>query len=59
MIEPNFNLLLWIFLISTSIGAISRIVLGVSGVKKSINYGADDVVVGIIEMIIIVWVVIG
>jgi len=52
MIEPNFNLMLWIIFASWILKAICRIALGAAGKEKETKYDAGDVIVGVISLII-------
>lgn len=56
MIEPNFNLLLWIMLVTYTIGAFANIIAGILKLEKSKNYGVSDFVFGILELVLLVWV---
>lgn len=57
MIQPDFNLLLWIMLIGFVISAIARIIAGACKIEKQTKYGNGDLIVGLIELFIVVWVV--
>jgi len=59
MVEPNFNLMLWILLITYSIGAISNIIAGLFEVEKSNKYGVADALLGIFELVLVLWIMIG
>ncbi len=52
MIEPNFNLMLWILFIIYSLKSVSQIILGITRAKKDLKYGSADVVAGIIALIL-------
>ena len=52
MIEPNFNLLLWIIFIAYGISGIGSIVGGAIGGPKPRNYGIPDVLVGLVMLLI-------
>jgi hypothetical protein len=45
--------MLWIMLVSYTIGAISSIVLGALGAEKSQRYGGVDIIFGIISLCLI------
>lgn len=56
MIQPNFDLLLWIILASFLIGAVARIIAGAIKLEKDTRYGNGDVIFGLIELFILAWV---
>ncbi|HUS50653.1 MAG TPA: hypothetical protein VMZ91_10840 [Candidatus Paceibacterota bacterium] len=58
MIQPNFNLMLWIIFFSLGLKGIGQIILGSIGKEKTTKYGGDDVVAGIFALIIFVIVLI-
>ena len=53
MIEPNFNVFLWILLISQIVRNISRIIAGLSGMEVSSRYTIKDTMIGIIWLILL------
>ena len=57
MIQPDFNLLLWIMLVSFLISAIASIIAGACKIEKQPHYGNGDLIVGLIELFIIAWVI--
>ena len=57
MIQPNFELFLWILLIIIAIKAILNIVLGLLEVERSERYGIGDIIDGFIWLIIIIVVI--
>jgi len=57
MIEPNFNVFLWILLISQIVRNISRIIAGLSGMEKSDHYSIGDTIGGIIWLILLLAVI--
>jgi len=52
MIQPNFNLLLWIMLVMTIIDSVCKILLGLSGDKRLTEYGAGDVLEGMFWLVV-------
>ena len=52
MIQPNFDLMLWIIFFSWILKSICRIGLGAAGQEKENKYSAGDVIVGVISLII-------
>lgn len=58
MIEPNFDLLLWIWLILWGLKGISELILGCIGTEKDQKYGGLDIVSGLITIILILWVLV-
>ena len=52
MIEPNFNLLLWIIFIFYGVSGVMAIIAGALGSKKSDVHGIVDVLVGLIYVLI-------
>jgi hypothetical protein len=52
LVEPNFGLFLWILLIVWLVDAVGNIVLGLLGEEQRQKYGAVDVVVGIICLVL-------
>ena len=54
MIEPNFNLLLWVILIIFGLRGIAQLLLGCMQSKKDTKYGGGDIIAGIITLILFV-----
>ena len=52
MIQPNFNLLLWIMLVMITIDSVCKILLGLSGDKRLTEYGAGDVLEGMFWLVV-------
>jgi len=52
LVEPNFGLFLWILLVMWLLDAVAHIVLGLLGEEQRQKYGAVDVVVGIICLVL-------
>lgn len=57
MIEPDFNLMLWIILITGIISAIANIIMGVEGTEKHTHYGYGEIIIGSINLILLGWVI--
>ncbi len=53
MIQPNFDLMLWVILIGWAIKSICRIALGAANKDRATKYDAGDVIAGIISLIIV------
>jgi len=53
MVSPNFELFLWILLITEFIVSLCKIGLGLLEAEKSTKYGAADVLNGIFWIIVI------
>ena len=58
MIQPDFNMLLWIIFILYIINAMCNIVLGLLKTEKNKYYGVWDILNGIITLVLLAWVVI-
>jgi len=54
MIQPNFDLMLWLILIFWIISAVFRIVAGAVKFKKPDTYDEGDVVIGIFMLILVI-----
>lgn len=54
MIEPNFRVMWWMFLIIIFIEGIARILMGATGAEKETKYGATDILSGVIYIIIFI-----
>ena len=52
MIEPNFNLLLWIIFVVYGLAGLVSIIQGAIGTKKSDSYGISDVFTGLFMLLI-------
>ena len=52
MIQPNFDLMLWIIFVGWIIKAICMIGLGAAGTKKETKYDTGHVVAGVITLAI-------
>ena len=52
MIEPNFDLLLWIIFIFYGISGVANVVIGAIGSKKPDTFGIGEVFVGLIMLLI-------
>jgi hypothetical protein len=52
MIEPNFDLMLWIIFAGWIVKAICRIGLGAAGKKKETKYDGGDVIAGVVTLVI-------
>lgn len=52
MIEPNFDLMLWMIFIGWIVKAICRIGLGAAGKEKETKYDAGDVIAGVVTLIL-------
>ncbi len=59
MIQPNFNLMLWIIFICYVMKGFAQILLGAQATKKETEYGLGDVVEGLILLALMVWVALG
>lgn len=54
MIQPNFDLMLWVILILWIASSIFRIIAGAVKLKKSDTYDEGDVVIGIFMLILVI-----
>ena len=54
MIQPNFDLMLWILFVVMSLKAIFQIVAGAMKIEKDKRYDGGDILAGIIWLIIVV-----
>ena len=54
--DPNFKPLLWYIAISIGVISICKIHLGMNNVPKAQTYGTDDVLDGIVGIIVILMV---
>lgn len=58
LVTPDFQLLLWLILISWAVNAIFYIIAGSMGLEKDDRYGVGTAVVGIINLVAILAVLI-
>jgi len=54
MIQPNFDLMLWIIFIFWIISAVFRIIAGAVRFKKTDNYDEGDIVIGIFMLCLVI-----
>ena len=53
MIEPDFNLLLWLLLIATGLKGITQVILGAIKIKLPETYDVGNVILGLILIFIV------
>lgn len=56
MIEPDFNLLLWLILIMNFFSAIAHIICGAVHKEKDRYYDGGDVILGLIMLIVLFYI---
>lgn len=54
MIQPDFNLFLWVLFILYGLGGIGQILAGATGYKKELVSGNTDIIAGLIKIAIII-----
>jgi hypothetical protein len=54
VIIPNWNLFLWILLITWILESIARIILGAIGEERPRKFGTTDIIMGIIDLILVI-----
>lgn len=54
MIVPNWNLFLWILLITWILESIARIILGAIEKERPEKFGTVDIIMGIIDLILVI-----
>ena len=59
MIQPNFGIMLWAIFVFWCIKVPTSIIAGIAGNGKPKEYGAGDVLDGIITFLLILWVLMG
>ena len=53
MVEPNFNLMLWIMLILWAINAIAGMLMGIVKEGEPKEYGIGDSVMGVLILVLV------
>ena len=59
MIEPNFDLMLWIIFVTYIIKAIAQLISGAIGMEKEKKYDGGDVLAAIVALGLMAWVAFG
>ena len=58
MIQPNFDLMIWFIFISMGLKGLGAIILGSIKKEKTTEYGADDIIAGLLTLIIFIMILI-
>jgi len=59
MLKPNFDILMWILFWSYVVHAIGNILAGATKTERSTHYDISNVIFGLIQIGLIIWIILG